>query len=181
VPNAKITPLHYNSFMAIPSIQEIKILDYEVQTLVEQFKKFEVGQRPCFIELDLEQRKYIEPALDNIMAALEVLSIDPRFPYPLYIITPFVLKFLDIPILANKNLLPSHFFCRGQRLNSKEQSLLKKTKMLSSKIKNNEISDATVHMQVESNSRKLLSEVCTENEFLENIIEGLQKAPEKSV
>ncbi len=167
--------------MAIPTIQEIKILDYEVQTLVELFKKSEVGQRPCYIELDLEQRKYIEPALDNIMAALELLNIDPRFPYPLFVITPFVQKFLDIPILADRALLPKHFFCRGQRLNSKEQSLLKKTKMLSNKINNNEISDLTVHMKVESNSRRVLSEVCTENEFLETIIEGLQRAPEKSV
>ena len=181
VPHAKITPVLYNSFMAIPTMTEIKILDYEVQTLVESFKKAEVGQKPCYIDLELKHAKYIEPALDNIMAALEVLGIDPRFPYPLYIITPFVGKYLDLPLITEKKRLPVHFFCKNQRLNSKEQSLLKKTHMLARKIENNEISDITVHMTSESSARRLLSEVCTENEFLETIVNGLQKVPEKSV
>lgn len=167
--------------MALPILTEIEIHDYEVQTLVESFKKAEVGDKPCFIDLKLKNKKYIEPALDNIMAALELIGVDPRFPYPLYIITPFVKKFLDLPLISERSRLPSHFFCKGQRLNSKEQSLLKKTKMLSSKIKNNEISEITIHMDSESNPRRFLSDVCTENEFLESVVTGLQKPPEKSV
>ena len=53
--------------------------------------------------------------------------------------------------------------------------------MLARKIENNEITDITVHMTSESSARRLLSEVCTENEFLETIVNGLQKVPEKSV
>ena len=181
MPNAKITPLLYNSFMNIPTLAEIEIHDYEVQSLIEKFKKHQVGQRPCFIEVQLKQRKLIEPALDNIMTALEVMGIDPRFPYPLYLITPYVKRFLDIPIVTDRKNLPKHFFCKTGRLNSKEQSLLKKNKMLANKISNHEVSDITVHIKTESAARRMLIDVCQENEFLETIMDGLMKVPEKRV
>ena len=158
----------------LPVITEIEIHDFEIRNLTQAFKKNEVGNRPCFLELNLKQRKHIEPALDNIMAALEIIGVDPRFPYPLYIITPVVRKFLDLPLLSDRSKLPKHFFCKTQKLNSKEQSLLKKTKVVSQKIGNNEISNITIHIQSKSNTRRLLSEVCQENEFLESIVSGLQ-------
>lgn len=167
--------------MNLPILTEIEIHDYAVQSLIEKFKKHEVGQKPCFFELQLKQASLIESALDNIMAALEVMGVDPRFPYPLFIITPFVKKFLDMPILSDVSKLPSHFRCKVQRLNNKEQALLKKTNMLSNKIQNHEISNITVHIKSESSSRRMLVETCQENEFLESILESLQKVPPKRV
>jgi hypothetical protein len=165
--------------MNLPLLTEIKIHDFAVQALVSKFKEIEVGTKPCFIELEFKQRKYVEPALDNITAALEILGVDPRFPYPLYIITPFVRRFLDLAILNNKNQLPKHFFCKTHRLNNKEQSLLKKTKLLASKIQNNELAEFSIHIGSHSNLQRLLSDVCQENDFLESITEGLQRPLQK--
>ena len=176
----KGTTLLYNKAMNLPLLTEIEIHDFEVQALVKKFEEFEVGSKPCYLELEFKQRKYVEPALDNITAALELLGIDPRFPYPLYIITPLVRRFLDLAILNSRAQLPKHFFCKSHRLNSKEQSLLKKTKLISSKIKNNELDEISIHIQSHSSLQRLLSDVCQENDFLESITEGLQRPTPRS-
>jgi hypothetical protein len=175
VTSVKSTTLLYNKFMNLPLLTEIEIHDFAVQALVRKLRDSEVGSKPCFIELEFKQRKYVEPALDNITAALEILEVDPRFPYPLYIITPLVRRFLDLAILNSRSQLPKHFYCKTHRLNSKEQSLLKKTKLLSSKIKNNELSEISIHIESHSNLQRLLSDVCQENDFLESVTEGLQR------
>lgn len=165
--------------MDLPTLQEIEIHDYEVQSLLEKFRDSKVGERPCFIVLNMNHAKYVEPALDNIMAALEVLNVDPRFPFPLYVITPHRTHYLDLPLLPDKSHLPNHFFCRSNRMNSKEQSLAKKNIVLANKIKNNEIQDITVALQSNSNARRKLAQVCEEIDFLEEVVDGLQRPTPK--
>lgn len=164
--------------MNLPILTEIEIDDFEILSLIETFRAHEVGKRPCFIELNLSQKKYIKPALDNVMTALEMIAVDPRFPYPLYIVSPHIKKFLDLPIIDKCLNLPAHFKSKSGRLNNKEQSLLRKSHLLATKISNNRIDNITDYIHSEKYARRMLVEICQEIEFLESISDGLQKTKE---
>ena len=167
--------------MNLAILTEIEIDDFEILSLIEIFRDKDIGQRPCFIELRLTQEKYIKPALDNIMTALEMIAVDPRFPYPLYIVSPHIKNYLDLSIIDYRVNLPTHFKSKSGRLNNKEQSLLKKTHLLATKIGNNRIDVITDYIYSEKYARRMLVEICQEIEFLESIQDGLQETEDKRV
>lgn len=123
----------------IPIYEEIPIGEFHYTSLIKILKEKRVNQVPCYILLPQLPTKEIYQILDELHLALKELSLNPYFPYPLYIVTQEIKSHPIFRISPSVEELPVHFFKQVRRPKSKESQLLSKNSLLAEKIQNDEI------------------------------------------
>lgn len=107
-----------------------------MKSLLEKFQTVGIGQGPFYINLT-EIKK--ETALERIEVLLEVLNtleISPFFPYPIYIVSPYLNSDCKIPTVKTVEELPEHYNKKSKRLKGKEEGLLNKANFISRRLGN---------------------------------------------
>lgn len=152
--------------MKIPIFEEILIEDKDPQVLYEKIKESKVGKVPIFINLnDLKKDEKLD-LIANLKNIFLELNLNPRFPYPFYLLTD---KVSDdyFPQAQTIKELPDHFFKKVKRPNNKELQLLNKLGLKVEKIRNLDSNKIMEGIQDAAYPQKKLYQNTKELYFLE--------------
>lgn len=165
--------------MKLPLIQKIEIDSFDLESLSKIFKKNQVGQCPTLISMEVpEGSSWSECAL-AVEKTCQELKIDPRFPYPIYLLNPVSEATGDFfPTLASLSDAPAHFKKKIKRLKNREQVLLMKTITMSDRIKNHSVPETWKYLKDKSFVNKTLRNLCHEKAFYEDILKTLSSGSE---
>lgn len=161
--------------MRVPVFEEIKILKFDVMSVLDVFKKSKVGHGPCTIDLSTKSAQELEEILETLEDALTILKTSPKVPYPIYIFTPHTSVKTDFALIKGPEQLPQHFIKRVKRLTSKELSLLNKSITLTQRILNLPLRQRERELKVGLRFHKELFKLSKEMSFYENIQSHLDK------
>lgn len=160
--------------MKLPVFEEVKVPNFEIQTLVKIFHRYGAGQVPCFIYLSAENENQARMQIDHIVKALQELEVHPQIPYPFYAITKHVQSHPDLPIVPTEEDLPQHFYKKSKRLKSKEQSLLNRVRLVADKLTNQDLITTDENIRQEMSLHKELYRLTRETHFYELILKKLK-------
>ncbi len=123
--------------MKLPLFDELKIKNFEVESLCDRFKRSKVGESPYFIEIDHADDS-AEIIISNIEKALRTIGVHPSIPYPTVVITKANLNYGGgVQVFKNSEHITKYFnSLKSRRLKGKEIGLLNKVDALVQKIIN---------------------------------------------
>ncbi len=159
--------------MRIPIFEEIIVKKFDLISLTKFFAQKKFGNCPHFINLNGLSAGLVNDAIDNIANALDRLSIHPKFPYPLYIITEAINTHPVLQVSATTNELPAHYIRKVKRLKNKELAILNKTLLLSEKLSNQEIDKKLNDLSSAYGPQRSLYNNCREIHFYQFILDKL--------
>ncbi|MCO4793384.1 MAG: hypothetical protein KC493_06725 [Bacteriovoracaceae bacterium] len=159
--------------MRIPIYEEISPEEFELSYLCNLFSTKKIGKVPMYIVLHQLTGEELETALTNITEALIMLSIHPKFPYPLYIVSNSIDHHKDLSVVPSVDALPRHFHQKARRLKSKELGLLSKCSILSKKVQNLNIHQRFRQITKSATPQRQLFDKCKEVYFYERITDGI--------
>jgi hypothetical protein len=162
----------------IPVFEEIVINDFTEDKLRDTIAQSRIGKVPCYINLISLNKAEIEAFIITLELILLEYNIHPRFPYPLYIISPAPLKSI-CPWVRSLKDLPDHYFKRVKRASNKELQLLNKLSLKVDKIKNLELYKIINELKSSAASQKELFLKTKELYFLEFLDSKLFEKPRK--
>ncbi len=154
--------------MKIPVFEEIAFNDYEPSTIQEKLDEGKIGRVPCFINLTQVSKDERPSVLIEIKNAFIKLNLNPRFPFPCYVVGE---KIIDdyFPSAESVKELPDHFFKKVKRPNNKEIQLLNKLALKVEKIRNLEMNGIFNNLKDAALTQKKLYDITKELYFLEVI------------
>lgn len=159
--------------MFAPNIIEIPFELFDVPTLIRMLKKHNVGSRPAFIDLvdkDLDEQRTF---LHALVEGLKHMRLNPRFPYPIYIISTKITHYGDLPILESKRELPRYYVVDKTRPTNKDQPLLKRANINLQSVLNVDLEKKFDYIRNTSFERKYLANLCRQTDFYEEILQRL--------
>jgi hypothetical protein len=152
--------------MKIPVFEELFFKDFAIDSILEQLSESRIGKVPTFINLtNIKKEERISLLLDLQNAFLN-LNLNPRFPYPCYIIGDNIQDDY-FPVANSVKDLPDHFFKKVKRPNNKELQLLNKLSLKVEKLSNLEMNRIIDNIRDTSNSQKKLYDNTKELYFIE--------------
>jgi hypothetical protein len=152
--------------LKIPIFEELIFENYEIEYLKKRLNVSRVSQVPIYINLTHLKKDQRLQAILNLKSAFLGENLNPRFPYPCYVITEKVPNDYFPQVLSIKEL-PDHFFKKVKRPNNKELQLLNKLGLKVEKIKNLDMNNLTEQLKETSLSQKKLYQSTKELYFLE--------------
>ncbi len=160
--------------MKLPLIQKIDILPSQFNELEVIFKKNAIGSGPTLLQFPELDGKNLGEVYKMCEESFKHLGINPRFPYPTYILSEVGLKQTFFPELKSTRAIPKHFIKKIKRIKKREQSLLDKITTLSERIKNHNISEDLNYLTNKSSKNKELRNLCSEKDFYLELIESIK-------
>lgn len=108
--------------------KEIVLYKNDAEYLGDIWKKNRVGHIPCYIKLhsDLSTGNKLNDTINKITESLQIYGVDPRSPYPIYLVSEKILDGGELPIIAKIEDLPKHFIYRSKIPSSKERKVMQK-------------------------------------------------------
>lgn len=167
--------------MKIPIFEELFFENFELDYLKEKLLDSRIGKVPTYINLTTLPKEDQNDTVIIIKELFLELNLNPRFPYPCYLILD---KNIDLyfPTVATVKELPDHFFKKVKRPNNKELQLLNKLSLKVEKIRNLDMNRIMEDLITTNISQKKLYDNTKELYFLEilnyKLIEK-EKAKEK--
>ena len=147
--------------------------NFTVFELTERLKEVGIGEVPLYVDILEFDQEMTKEFLTNITQAMILLNLHPFFPYPFYVITDKVTSHDLMPICRDVSELPTHFSNRVKRLKQKEQLLLNKVQIKSSKLANISLHDKIGELKNQFKSQRKIMENCQEENFYRHLIERL--------
>lgn len=121
--------------MKIPVFEEIIFESDNVDHLREKILNSKIGKVPTYINIGEKKKDERISFLIDLKNIFLSENLNPRFPYPCYVITEKLSEDYFPQALSVKEL-PDHFFKKVKRPNNKEVQLLNKLGLKVEKIKN---------------------------------------------
>lgn len=152
--------------MKIPIFEELFFENYELDYMKEKLDDSRIGKVPTYINLTNVPKDDQNDTVLKLKELFIQLNLNPRFPYPCYLI---VENNIDkyFPTANSVKELPDHFFKKVKRPNNKELQLLNKLSLKVEKIRNLDMNRIMVELTHTSNSQKKLYDNTKELYFLE--------------
>lgn len=164
--------------MKVPLMQKIEMNVKDVPDLKNIFQKNNIGELPTiliFKDFTIEQSKKMISACE-IMC--DKLFINPRFPYPLYILNEWNIEQSTFPEVSDINAVPRHFVKKIKRIKKREQNILDKVTTLSNRINNHSVTSDLEYITLKANDNKKLKELCAEKSFYLDLLTNLNQEKE---
>ena len=152
--------------MKIPVFEELIFDNYETAYINDKLVNSRIGKVPSYINISSFKKMEKQTILLELENAFLSLNLNPRFPYPCYIICDRT-DSTYFPQAESVKDLPDHFFKKVKRPNNKELQLLNKLALKVEKINNLEINRIIDNLKDSSNSQKKLYQNTKELYFLE--------------
>lgn len=152
--------------MKIPIFEELFFENYELDYIREKLDDSRIGKVPTYINLTNVPK---DEQINTVFKFKELfldLNLNPRFPYPCYLIVDH-LEDQYFPTVQSVKELPDHFFKKVKRPNNKELQLLNKLSLKVEKIRNLDMNRIMVDLIQTNNSQKKLYDNTKELYFLE--------------
>jgi hypothetical protein len=162
--------------MKLPLIQKLDILPSQFEELGTVFKKNAIGSGPTLLQFPELEGKKLGEVQKMCEEIFKQLGINPRFPYPTYIISEVGINQTFFPELKSTRAIPKHFIKKIKRIKKREQSLLDKITTLSERIKNHNISQDLNYLTNKSVKNKELRNLCSEKGFYLELIESMRSS-----
>ena len=156
--------------MKLPIIKELKISNNTVDFLTFMLKKNRIGRTPLYIDLLTYDYNKTVKILKHLRIAISKIGVNPRFPYPLYIITDKLCHYYNLPLVTNKKNLFSYYIKQGRNLNRREILILSKLYILLEKINNNNVTKEHSFIKTQSKKRRFLKDISYESSLYYKII-----------
>lgn len=152
--------------MKIPIFEEIPLSEINTEKLRIIVSDSRIGKVPCYINLTNLKKEEIDNLVLNLEQIILENNLHPLFPYPLYIICPFIIKSI-FPWVRTVKELPEHYFKKVKRPSNKELLLLNKLSLKVDKIKNLELYKIVNEFKESSKSQRKLYNETKELYFFE--------------
>lgn len=165
--------------MKIPIFEEITIKGTSLEDLHAVLSQSRIGKVPTYINLTTTSSTDLDYLVMNLEQVILDLSLHPRFPYPLYLITTKPVRGLFATVRSVKEL-PDHYFKKVKRPNNKELQLLNKLALKVDKIKNLELYKIMEDFRDSADDQKLLYAKTKELYFLEQLNQKLFEKSKKN-
>lgn len=166
--------------MKIPIFEEILLSEMTAEKLRIIVSDSRIGKVPCYLNLTGQKTAEVESLVMNLEQIILEHKLHPLFPYPLYIVTPIILKTI-FPVVRTVKDLPEHYFKKIKRPNNKELQLLNKLSLKVDKIKNLELYKIINEFKRTSESQRQLYNETKELYFLETLNSKLFEKGKKEV
>jgi len=178
IPYKRISPIDLKYklqllIMRIPIFEEIVIKKFDLISLTKYLSQKKISNGPQYINLSHISTALVTEAIDNIATALEKLSINPEFPYPIYVVTDAINSHPKLQVAHSVEELPAHFIRKVKRLKNKELAILNKAMLLSEKLSNQDISLRRKELADSYGPQKELYNNCREINFYQFILNKL--------
>ena len=161
--------------MDLPLIKEITIDPASsLDALSSCLKAEQLGQGPIYLNLSHLSGTHLIVLLTKIAGAIALLKINPRTPYPFYIITPEVRRFDPLLLLPDKSQIPPHYICKDHRTSKTEQSLLSKINISAQQISTHNLNDSLASLNNHKKYQRKLYNYCREAHFYHQIITAMK-------
>ena len=125
--------------MRLPVYHKVSLLDFSFENIKDALVKNSIGKAPVIIEVPGKNQEFAEQILETLYAVLEDLNVHPRIPYPIYVLTKEVITFKDLMIVNHSKSLSNYFNKKIKMLKVREQALLNKTNLRTSRILNHPV------------------------------------------
>lgn len=122
--------------MKLPVYEELIIKNYKINSLVEKFQTIGVGYCPIYVDFSEIKKETALEKIAILLEALKKIEVSTIFPYPFYIISPYLDSNCGFPTVKSKEDLPDHFNKKTKRLKGKEEGLLNKTNFIARRLGN---------------------------------------------
>lgn len=167
--------------MKLPLIQKLEIIPTQVEEIQAIFKKNGVASCPTLLLFTNLNGHKLSVAFEMCQKAFQNLELNPRFPYPTYIVHEAETKQSFFPEIQSQNNLPKHFIKKIKRVKKREQSLLDKVITLSDRIKNHKIHEDLEYLKSKSQQNRELSNLCAEKSFYLELLEKMNSTNPEEV
>jgi hypothetical protein len=168
--------------MKLPLIQKIEIDQFDKEFLETTVKKNRCGSIPTLLIIHPEAGQPLEQAYRKIQEAFVLLNVNPRFPYPTYVLRDGGVEQDFFPEVESKEEIPKHFIKKIKRMKKREQTLHGKTVTFSDRISNHPLTRDLDYMEQKSNLNRVLRDSYMEKRFYLDLlqkIKGNNKEEEK--
>lgn len=156
--------------MKVPTIQEVILEPGDGLKVIEnKLRENSIGKIPLYIDSNNFKEDEFYKLLLDLPLALNNLDVDPRFPYPLYLVTNYIRDHQLLPVVKSVSNLPKHFFLKTKKIQNKESHLLKKVEILQTRISNISIDEKYLQLSSSFKKQKMLYTLCKEADFLQGI------------
>ena len=156
--------------MKVPFLKELNIKNFKVSSLILILKKNRIGRTPLSLDLLTYNENETLEILKNLKSAIIRLGVNPRFPYPIYIITDKVNHYEDLPIMKRKKDISSFYIGRRTNINRREALILSKLYILLEKINNHNVTKECAFIKSQSNQRSYLKDLSYESSIYRTIL-----------
>jgi hypothetical protein len=161
--------------MRVPTLEEIKLTTAEISDLKALFTKAKVGNTPVYTDLSHLGRTRLTEVLTVMELVLKDLNINPKFPYPYYIINGNTEVSSILPIVKKFEDIPSYFQVEVKRVTNREQKLLDKIEVICSQIQNEDVEQRLHEYKMNILPQKFIKSLAKESLFLEQILDDLSE------
>ncbi|PIP94219.1 MAG: hypothetical protein COW00_13400 [Bdellovibrio sp. CG12_big_fil_rev_8_21_14_0_65_39_13] len=160
--------------MRIPKWEKIEVKETEERHIAQLLIDAKIGEAPLLIILKSEVASEVEEIITKIENQVRNSHFDISLPYPLYILSPLAKPRTNLNIVRNLGELPQHFVVKTKRLKSKEEALLKKTSVLSHKLRSHDLTDKRTYIKSQFSLNRVLRDLTRENAYYETLIKQLR-------
>lgn len=159
--------------MRSPVFQKIEFNDYGVSAMMATLDKVNLGEVPVYWQSDIGHREELENFLSRLFQLLDSMKVNPKFPYPFYIVTDLLTDHFFFPVVARVDQLPVFFNIRAQRLTAKEIVMANKCALVAEKIRNLELEEKLRLLQFNANISREINLLALELEAVQTIAKNL--------
>lgn len=160
--------------MRIPKWDKIEINSKDDRHISQILADAKVGEVPLLLIVKSESPEEVDSIISEIEIQAENSHYDLCLPYPLYILSPFAKQRQGLNIVRNLSELPQHFVVKTKRLKSKEEALLKKTSVLSHKLRSHDLTEKRNYIKAQFALNRVLRDLTKESAFYETLIQQLR-------
>jgi hypothetical protein len=164
--------------MKLPIYENLLLKTSDKTEIWKLLENINFGEVPVYVELGAIDLSDLYQALEHIAEYLDNFNINPKFPYPIYIVTHFINSHPVFPIIEDLNQLPSFFKKSNKRLINKDILALKKNNTFASRIRNQNIYLNSKAIKTGFQKQRQLLTKSYEAQFYSKIIKEIKSHPQ---
>jgi hypothetical protein len=157
--------------MDAPIYEEIIIKKFDLTSLEFAFLQRKLGERPAVLILPEKDKELQKKIITNILIVLKKHQINPRFPYPIYVVADVDIEAKNIPIIQRDHFAPRFFYCRNPKVTSRESNLLNKVKIIRDKLFKGDLEEKVEYIKSQAPKKREIYLLSEEEAFYQQILD----------
>ena len=164
----------------IPNLQFVDIATRDFSTLKKTLLDANIGENAIAIAIDpsLSKNAVVE-IVDTLKEVCEKLFVNPKIPYPIFIVTQHPVKNSDFLFVKNKDNISNYYRLKMKKLKKRENNLLNKVRTYTTRINHYRVGPSLEALSEHSRKHKMLKSACKEKAFYTDIIDKIQESKKR--
>lgn len=164
----------------IPNLQFVDIATRDFTTLKKTLIDANIGENPIAIAIDPSLSKNaVSEIVDTLKEVCVKLFINPKIPYPIFVVSNHVINSSDFLFVKNKDDITNYYRLKMKKLKKRESHLLSKVRTYTTRINHYRVGESIDSLKEHSKKHKMLKAACKEKSFYTDIIEKIAEAKKR--